>query len=140
MSEISDSELITLLKKNGLKATPQRLAICRFVLSSKEHPTADIIFNEVKKIYPSISHATVYKTISLLKNLGLIVELNFHNSHSHFDSNVNLHVNIVCPNCNKIIDYQSKLVDEFYKKLESEVGGKFIGQRFDIYKKCKECK
>lgn len=140
MSEISDSELITLFKKNGLKATPQRLAICRLVLSSKEHPTADMVFIEVKKNYPSISHATVYKTISLLKNLGLIVELNFHNCHSRFDSNVSLHVNIVCPNCNKIIDHQSKIVDEFYKKLESEIGGKLIGQRFDIYKICKECK
>lgn len=139
MSEISDSEIIALLKENGLKATPQRLAICRLVISSKEHPTADMIFNKVKRDYPSISHATVYKTISLLKNLGLIVELNFHNSHSRFDSNVNLHVNIVCPNCNKIIDYQSELVVKFYKTLESEVGGNFIGQRFDIYKKCKEC-
>lgn len=140
MLKRSESEIISLLKMNGLKVTPQRLAICKLVLSSKEHPTAEMIFNEVKKDYPSIGHATVYKTISLLKKLGLIVELSFHNSHSRFDSNVSLHVNIICPNCGKIIDYKSKIVDEFYKKLENEIDGKFISQRFDIYKKCKECR
>ena len=140
MSEISEAELISILKENGLKVTPQRIAICNYILSSKEHPTADAIFNDIKEKYPSISQATVYKTIQLLKELGLIVELNFHNEHSHFDPNVSLHVNIICPKCGKIIDFESEIIAEFYEKLEAEIGGKISGQRFDIYKTCNDCK
>lgn len=139
MSDISEKKLITLLQENNLKATPQRLAICKLVLSSNEHPTAEMIFKEVKKKYPTISHATVYKTITLLKQLGLIVELNFHNGHSRFDPNLTIHVNIICPLCGKIVDYKSDTVEEFYIKLISEIGKEIAGQRFDIYKKCENC-
>ena len=140
MSEISEAELISILKKNGLKITPQRLAICNYILSSNEHPTADRIFHDIKKRNPSISHATVYKTLQLLKALGLIVELNFHNEHSHFDPNISLHVNIICPKCSKIIDFESDIITEFFEKLEVEIGGKIKGQRFEIYKICDACK
>ena len=140
MSEISEKELITLLKKNKLKITPQRLAICKLILSSREHPSAEMILNQLKNDYPMISLATIYKTITLLKNLGLVVELSFHNGHSRFDPNVSIHVNIICPICGKITDYESESVYDFYKKLESDIGGNFTGQRFDFYKKCQKCK
>ena len=140
MSEITDSMLISILKENGLKVTPQRIAICKFVLSSKEHPTAETVSKAIKKDYPSISHATVYKTLQLLKKLGLIVELNIHNGHSHFDSNISVHVNVICQKCSKIIDFESEFIKDFYKKLETEINGEITGHRFDIYKLCNDCK
>ena len=49
----------------GYKATPQRIAICRIALYSREHPTAQSIYNEVKKVHPTVSLATVYKTLQV---------------------------------------------------------------------------
>ena len=63
MHKITDDEIITLLKENRFKATPQRLAICRFVLESHDHPSAEQIYTTIRKDYPTISLATVYKTL-----------------------------------------------------------------------------
>ena len=139
MSEMSEEELKVLLNKNGFKATPQRLAICIYILQSKEHPTAEKILSDVKKEHSMVSQATVYKTISLLKKLGLISELSLDYSHSRFDPNQQVHINIICPNCNLISDYESSFVNEFWDNITSEIGGTITGQRFDLYKICKNC-
>lgn len=139
MATLSDPELVELLHKYGLKATPQRLAICKYILQSEEHPTAEKVYKEIKEKYRTIGQATIYKTIALLKEIGLISELNFGNSHSRFDPNQRVHVNIICPDCNSIFDYESELLEKFWQKIVSEVGGESIGQRLDLYKTCKKC-
>jgi Fur family peroxide stress response transcriptional regulator len=139
MSKLNEQELIDLLHIHGFKATPQRLAICKYVLQNKDHPTAEKIYNEVKKTHKTISQATVYKTLTLLKNLGLITELSFENNQSRFDPNLNYHINIICPNCESITDYESELVNEMWLKIKSEIGGNITSQRLDVYKICKNC-
>jgi Fur family peroxide stress response transcriptional regulator len=73
----SDAAAIEALRRKGYRATPQRIAICRFALHSRDHPTARRIYNEVKRVHPTVSLATVYKAIQVLKELDLIQELNF---------------------------------------------------------------
>ena len=136
---MSEEELITLLRKNGLKATPQRLAICKYVLRSKEHPTAETILDDIKKEHKTVSQATVYKTLTLLKKLGYISELSFDNNHSRFYPNQVAHINIVFTSCGMISDYESKLVQDFLHNIRMEIGEEIISQRFDIYKSCKKC-
>ena len=136
---MSDQELKALLHKHRLKATLQRLAICKYILQSQEHPTADKILSDIRKEYKTISQATVYKTLSLLKKLGLISELSFDNNHSRFDPIQEVHVNIICPNCDSISDYESELVQDFWQNINLEIGERIIGQRFDIYKICERC-
>lgn len=67
----SDSFIIKTLRGKGYKATPQRIAIGKFVLHNHAHPTAQRIYREVKKVYPTVSLATVYKTVQILKEAGL---------------------------------------------------------------------
>jgi Fur family peroxide stress response transcriptional regulator len=69
-SQKLDASVIKALRGKGYKATPQRIAIGRFALRSKDHPTAQRIYGEVKRIYPTVSLATVYKTIQILKEVG----------------------------------------------------------------------
>ena len=71
----SDASAIETLRKKGYKATPQRIAICQFALNSRDHPTAQQVYDQVKKIHPTVSLATVYKTLEVLKSLDLIQEL-----------------------------------------------------------------
>ena len=122
MSEMSQKELIALLRKNGFKATPQRLAICMYILRSKEHPTAEKILADIREEYKTVSLATVYKTLTLLKKLSLISELSIDNNHSRFDPNQAVHINIVCPSCGMISDYETKLVQDFWHNISLEIG------------------
>ncbi len=135
----SDEELISLLHQNGLKVTPQRLAIFRYLANNDNHPTAEIIFDDIQKELPTISQGTVYKTLSVLTDIGVIRELKISNGHSHYDSNTDVHINVICPICSNIADYQSKDILNFWDQLRKEIGGEITGQRFDIYKKCDDC-
>lgn len=135
----SDEDLISLLHTKGLKVTPQRLAIFRYVANNENHPSADMIFADIKEELPTISQGTVYKTLSVLADLGVISELKIKNGHSHYDSNSTVHINIICPVCHDITDYQSKEIINFWENISDNIGGEIIGQRFDIYKKCEDC-
>ncbi|MFX0075827.1 MAG: Fur family transcriptional regulator [Candidatus Hermodarchaeota archaeon] len=131
--------LIEFLREKGLKVTSQRLAIFNFILSRKDHPTAEQIYQKIRKEYPTISLGTVYKNLHLLKELGLIHELGFNEGSVRYDPDVNLHVNMVCSNCGKISDYKSERLEKLWNSLISDLGIKPSGQRIDIYYKCEEC-
>ena len=77
MINLDTQKLISIFKEKGYKLTTQRLAICKFILGRNDHPTAEIIYQELRKEYPTISLGTIYKTLHLLKELGLIQELGF---------------------------------------------------------------
>ncbi len=135
---ISRKELISKFHEKGYKVTPQRLKICEFVLSSKDHPTAEEIYHEVIKNNPTISLATVYKTLHLLSDLGLVQELNFAENRSRFDPNISPHINIICPKCGKILDYESKNIKQLWDMIISELKIKPSGQRMDLYVECEK--
>ncbi|MDH5401354.1 MAG: transcriptional repressor [Candidatus Heimdallarchaeota archaeon] len=135
----SDEELIVLLQEKGFKVTPQRLVIYRYLVNNDSHPSADIIYSDIKKTLPTISQGTVYKTLSMLTELGIIRELKIGNGHSRYDSNTDLHINLICPDCNNITDYQSSEMESFWDNLSRDIGGEIVGQRFDVYKRCGDC-
>ena len=120
--------------------TTQRLAICTFILSRRDHPTAEKIFQELRKEYPTISRGTIYKTLHLLQDLGLIQELGFNEGSVRYDPDVELHVNMVCSECGKITDHKAENVEKLWSAMISELGIKPNGQRIDLYYDCEDCK
>lgn len=136
---MNTEQIISKFHERGLSATPQRLAICEYVLSSKEHPTVDQAYKAVKKRHPTISLATIYQTLHLLVDLGLLQELGFGDGTSRFDPYVAPHVNIVCVKCGKIEDHESKSVSDFLSKMNAELGCVPVGQRLEIYTCCDRC-
>jgi Fur family peroxide stress response transcriptional regulator len=117
----------------------QRLAICELTLSSKDHPTADQIHKEVIKKYPAISLATVYQTLHLLKEIGLLQELGFGERSSRYDPNTAPHINIICVKCGEIYDYEAESVKELWSRMVKGLGFRPTGQRLDIYRYCEKC-
>jgi len=136
---MDDQQLITKLHSKGYKVTPQRLAICKLLLSSKNHPSADQIYQEVKKTYPTISLATVYFTLDLLKDLGLVQELGFSERSSRYDPNTSPHINVICPKCGKIYDYEAASVKKLWSQIVAEMSFTPLRQRLDIYTLCDKC-
>lgn len=132
--------IIGFFREKGLKVTSQRLAICKFILSRKDHPTAEQIYQELRTEYPTISLGTIYKNLNLLKELGLIQELGFKEGSVRYDPDMELHVNMVCSNCGKISDYKAENVENLWNAIISDLTIKPIGQRIDIYYECDDCK
>lgn len=139
-SQRYDPSIIQALRGKGYKATPQRIAICRFALSSREHPSAQRIYKEVKEIHPTVSLATVYKTLQILAELGLIQELDFPKSQARFDSYVEPHINLVCLRCGNIRDMDDSAAREMVARIAAAAGFTWTGQRLDVYGICKTCR
>ena len=139
-SQKSDASIIEILRKKGYKATPQRIAICRFALQNREHPTAKRIYDEVKKVHPTVSLATIYKTLQILTEHGLIQELDFPESQARFDSCVKPHINLVCLRCGNIRDLDDPAVGEMIARISAKTEFTRTGQRLDIYGICKTCR
>jgi len=140
MAKITENEIIDFLKAKKLKVTPQRLTICKVVLSSDNHPTAEQIYEIVKKEHKAISLATVYKNLAILDEIGMVREIHFNSNTSRYDPKMSVHINIVCPKCHYIQDYESDNLKKDWKKIISEIDGEIKGQRIDIYKLCNNCK
>ncbi|MBN1682817.1 transcriptional repressor [Candidatus Bathyarchaeota archaeon] len=134
------NQIIAKFHEKGFKATPQRLAICKYVLLSKDHPTTDMIYNEVKQEYPTISLATVYQTLHLLSDIGLLQELDSNNGISRYDPKTSPHINIICKKCGKVEDYESERLEKFWSKIVDDLGFKPLGQRIDVYRYCEDCR
>ena len=137
---MNPKRLIARLRAKGYKVTPQRLAICELVLASKTHPTADQIHQELRKQYPTISLATVYQTLHLLTDMGLLQELGFNDRNSRYDPNLTLHINVICLKCGAVYDYEAKALKECWSRIIGKLGLTPVGQRLDLYWHCDECK
>ncbi|MFX1568575.1 MAG: Fur family transcriptional regulator [Promethearchaeota archaeon] len=137
---MDDQELLTLFRKNGYKATTQRLAIYTYIFSRKDHPSADQIYQALKNSYPTISLGTVYKTLDLFEELGLVQKLGFTEDRVRYDPDMELHINMVCTKCGKIFDYKAENLKELWNGIISDIGIEPKGQRIDIYYECDDCK
>jgi Fur family peroxide stress response transcriptional regulator len=134
-----DVAAIEALRNKGYKATPQRIAICRIALYSRKHPTAQSIYDEVKKVYPTLSLATVYKTLQMLKDLDLIHELNLSQGQARFDPHIKPHINLICQHCGKIEDLDDPTAREISERVSAATKFKPNGQRIDVYGICQKC-
>ena len=137
---MDDKELFTLFRRNGYKVTTQRLTIYNFLISREDHPSADQIYQALKNDYPTIGLGTVYKTLDLLEELGLVQKLGFTENRVRYDPDMDLHINMVCVKCGKIDDYKTDNVKELWKKIISDLQIKPKGQRIDLYYECDNCK
>jgi Fur family peroxide stress response transcriptional regulator len=101
--------------------------------------TADQIHQELTKKYPTVSLATVYQTLHLLMDMGLLQELGFGDKSSRYDPNVDPHINVICLKCGEIYDHEVKDVKKLWSQIIEGLGFKPIGQRLDLYRYCERC-
>lgn len=132
-------ELIHRYKSKGFKLTPQRLAILKFLEGNTSHPTADEIFNQLKKNYPTVSFATVYNTLEFLREKGEVMEITIDWDKKHYDPNTTPHHHIICIKCKTIGD-----IFEDYSKalsLPEYIVNEFqpMGNHVNFYGICKKC-
>jgi Fur family peroxide stress response transcriptional regulator len=97
--------MLTALRRAHLRLTPQRIAICNFLAETRSHPTINEIFEAILVQHPTISRATVYNTMTTLKELGEIIELpSAAGASVRYETDLRPHVNLTCTQCGNIYD------------------------------------
>src|SRR5690349_5940114 len=106
------NRLLAQLEARGKRVTPQRAAVCEALLAANTHPTAGEIWQLVRQSHPSISQATVYNTLAALEALQLIRPLGIlGDEHTHYDTCLDPHVNVVCTRCGRIADVHTDTLE-----------------------------
>ena len=98
-------ELSNELKENNIRITHQRLKVLEYLSNSKDHPTAEQIYNALKKEVPSLSKTTIYNTLNYLSDMNIIKVLKIGDNEAHFDAVKERHGHFKCSSCNKIYDF-----------------------------------
>lgn len=131
---------IDTLSKAGLRLTPQRLAICKYLAESDEHPTAQMIFEALQPNFPSLSLSTVYNTLETLVKLGSVNVLgSAGDGVEHYDGDIHPHVNLACLQCSRVIDLHTQYVDALEQEVIAASGYKIKGARVMYYGYCPQC-
>ncbi|MCE5217656.1 transcriptional repressor [bacterium] len=106
------AQLWETLKARGIRLTPQRLEVLREVVGSTEPPDAEAVFRGVRKRLPDISLDTVYRTLWLFTDLGLVTTLGVHCERHRFDASMRPHHHFVCIRCGKAGDFYCEELDQ----------------------------
>ena len=132
-------ELITKLKERGHRLTPQRMAVLRILATSEEHPSVEQIYDLVKADFPMTSLATIYKTVTLLKEMGEVLEIGLNNGNRYDGNKPYSHPHLVCTECKRIKDLQVANLSELPQKVAQSTGYQIVSQRLDFFGICPQC-
>lgn len=135
-----ESSVTSMLRDKGFKVTPQRLAIYSVLSHTTAHPSAETIFNELQPVYPTMSLATVYKTIEILKEIGLVQVLNAGEDSFRYDANVEPHSHVRCMECGRVDDLENIDASAFIQNVSDHTSYEITGQQFYFYGICPACR
>lgn len=132
------------LKQKGYKLTPQRRAIVDTIIEKEgEHLTTEEIYDEVKKNCPEIGLATVYRTIILLEELGVICKLDLNDGCSRYElvrkDEGHRHHHLVCNECKDVIEVQDDLLDELEEEVDRSYGFHILDHSVKFFGICRKC-
>jgi Fe2+ or Zn2+ uptake regulation protein len=119
--------------------TPQREAILDILRHSDSHPTADMIYEEVKKVIPHISKGTVYRNLNILRDMGEISELNLSGTVSRFEGKQDNHYHFRCEKCGRVFDLDEPVNSELDKHVAETTGFKVSHHQLEFRGLCKDC-
>ena len=139
-SQIRFKQLIDTLKKSDYRLTPQRVELVRIIVTSEGHPSASQLYAQIKVRFPTMSLATVYKTLDLLKELGEVLEIGLRDD-SHYDGNKPYpHPHLICTKCQRIIDGELDVaVRNIVQEVEHNFGFQIQRHQLDFYGVCPDC-
>jgi Fur family peroxide stress response transcriptional regulator len=132
--------IIAKLRQKNHKLTPQRLAIVKVLVESRTHPSVEEIYERLQPQFPTMSLATVYRTVMLIKSLNEVLELGFADGSNRYDGNKPYpHPHLVCVNCKRIIDPELVGFEDLTREVASASGFKILTHRLDFFGVCPDC-
>ena len=123
----------------ALKYSRQREAIKSFLMTRKDHPTADVVYENVRKEFPNISLGTVYRNLTLLSDMGELLRLRVGDGMDHFDATTEPHYHFICNKCGRVIDLEMESIDSIDDIAGAGFGGRIEGHVAYFYGSCEDC-
>lgn len=132
-------QLETVLRSGGFRMTRQRRVIYESLVQAGRHVDANDLFEQVRKRYPGISLATVYRTVAVLKAVGLVKALPLGESHQHFEpAGEAAHYHLLCTACRRVMEFNPGEVAGAVAGLV-ESGWRIEGVEFFVRGRCPKC-
>ena len=122
-----------------VKYSRQREAIKGFLDSRHDHPTADIIYEELRKDFPNISLGTIYRNLALLEELGEVTKIVSSNGADRYDADVDLHNHFTCKKCNRVINLDMDNIDHIKETASKRFSGSIDSYVAHFYGVCDKC-
>ena len=136
-----DRSLLDSLREQGYRLTPQRMMVVEAIEGSHDHISADEIHSKARTKYPYLNISTVYRTLELLKDKGLVAETDLGGGRFLYHPvGKAQHHHLVCRNCSKVTDIDIKALDRLRDELETHYSFEADLGHIAIFGTCKECK
>jgi Fur family peroxide stress response transcriptional regulator len=126
--------------ERGLALTPQRLAIYQVLAADDSHPGAEDIYRRIKPNLPSLSLGTVYRTLELFEEHGLVSRVNAFGDQTRFDANLEAHHHLICVQCRKIFDYLDHKLDQLPVPRSDPDGFHIETHQIQFFGQCQVCR
>jgi Fur family transcriptional regulator, peroxide stress response regulator len=126
-------------REAGLRLTHQRLEIYSELAFARDHPTAEMIHQRIRKKIPTISLDTVYRTLATLAHHGLINKIETVESQARFEVKIMRHHHVTCRKCNKITDFQWESLEDVSLPVEISRWGRIENKNVVAYGTCSQC-
>ena len=132
--------IVRKIRTSNHKLTPQRLAVARVLSQSTGHPTVEAIYEQMRDDFPTMSLATVYRNVMLIKSLGEVLELGFPEGGNRYDGNKPYpHPHLICVQCKTIIDPEISSLHDLTREVMAASGFKILTHRMDFFGICETC-
>ena len=137
-------KLRSALEGRGVRLTRQRRVLLEVMDQAERHLSADAILERAQKIDPNVHRVTVYRTLEMLKRLGLLDELDLLHIHGHrhyYESHgPRDHIHVACLRCGKVREVESDLYEQMKRQIERDTGVKITVTRTEIGGYCDSCR
>lgn len=123
----------------AVKYSRQRQLIYDFLMSRNDHPTADVIYQNVRQEHPNISLGTVYRNLTQLTERGEIQRLQVGDGVDHFDADTSRHCHFLCSACGCVTDLRMVCIDDLLAQVRQGFDGRIDRQNICFYGTCHAC-
>lgn len=127
------------LREHRLKVTPQRLAIFHMLTNTKSHPSAEMIYNSLRDTHPTMSLATVYKTLDALVKASLVQQINVGEDSFRYDATTQSHPHIICSTCHCVHDLEADALPDLKSTVAEKTGFNLSHEQLYFYGVCPDC-
>jgi Fur family peroxide stress response transcriptional regulator len=126
-------------QKSPFRQSKQRKRILELLQSTGIHPTADWVYEQLKKEHPHLSLGTVYRNLSILIGQGLVRKIHFGSTFDRFEANIKQHYHLICEKCNRILDFTMPGYEELNKEANKLTDFNVINHKIEFFGICAKC-
>ena len=128
------SKLETLCVERGLKMTDQRRVIARVLSEAQDHPDVEAVHRRATTIDPNISIATVYRTVRLFEEAGILAKHDFGDGRARYEETPDEHHDhLIDIQSGRVIEFHNDEIEELQRRIAEKAGYKLIGHRLELY-------